>query len=96
MTLVQIAEHYVKFHNKDCLKELERRDRLAKMGFDECMALRLKEEEPDNQLFLEFASSEDHADTSSVKGPLEEAYEAGWQAGHKVGLKEGKQRHENN
>ena len=80
LSCASLSEHFAMFHNEEALDELKKRDAEGKT---------------DKQLFLEFASPDNLADTSSVESPdqdeirtlLWEAYESGFEAGKKVGEK---------
>lgn len=92
LSLVELAEHYAKYQNDKCLEELAVRDKINSMTYDERMALRFNEE-PDNQLVFDFhkevASAVESTENTSVKddNQWKEAYEAGFRAGGKHGLK---------
>lgn len=64
MSLHELAMQYKNYSDESALEELNNRDCLSKMTYDERMALRLNEE-PDNQMLFEFAQSE--GDNPSVK-----------------------------
>lgn len=95
LSLVQLAEHYAAYCNdrvlsQKCLDELAKRDKLSQMTYDERMGQRF--EEPDNQTIFDYhkevVSAVESTDNTSVKDdPWKEAYEAGFRAGGKHGLK---------
>ena len=87
MSNVELACHYATCRNGDALAELEHRDRLALMTFDEKMALRLNESDNDQ---LEFAFVKDKKPVDNlVKDEWAEAYEAGYVAGRRSQVTEG-------
>jgi len=88
MTLCQLAKEYATHANDAAMKELEKRDLLSMMTYDERMELALDERErSDKQFLLDFAKQK--ADNLSVKDEWAKGYEVGRQVGFKQGLKEG-------
>ncbi len=88
LTLVQLAEHYAKFKDESCLRELGRRDKLSTMGYDERMELSLNEE-PDNQLVFDFCKQVDSVAETTNNLSVDDNWKNGYETGHRIGFDRG-------
>jgi hypothetical protein len=90
LSLVELARFYAKYYAQECLDELEKRDKLNTMTYDERMEAII--EQDDDQIVFDFdknlASATKVTNNSVDDKKWNEAYEEGRKVGFRQGLKE--------